>query len=86
MKLSNAFTNAFNNILLVLSRSLQRFPITILCSTAVAVMLIVISELQPIDTSQLETLYRITMIIALGIPLSLCIKVFSVEEGRHKNS
>jgi hypothetical protein len=86
MKLSNAFTNAFNNILLVLSRSLQRFPITILCSTAVAVMLIVISELQPIDTSQLETLYRITMIIALGIPLSLCIKVFSERKDGIKTA
>jgi hypothetical protein len=70
-------TNALKNIMVVLYRSLKRFPITILLSTAVAVMLIVISELQPIhNMSQLETLNRITLTIALGIPLSLCIKAF----------
>ena len=70
-------TNALKNIMVVLYRSLKRFPITILLSTAVAVMLIVISELQPIhNMSQLKTLNRITLTIALGIPLSLCIKAF----------
>jgi hypothetical protein len=66
-------TNAFKNMISVLYKSLKRFPVTILFSTAVAVMLIIINELQPI-TSQLETLTKITMTFVLGIPLSLCIK------------
>ncbi|HHW29528.1 MAG TPA: DUF4153 domain-containing protein [Syntrophomonadaceae bacterium] len=56
---------------------MKRFPITLLFSTAVAVMLITISELQPINNRDLqETLIRITMIFALGIPISLCLKLW----------
>ena len=75
------FMNAFRNILIGLYSSLKRFPMTIIFSTAVAVMLIVISELQPInDANFRDILNRITMIFALGIPISLCIKLFF--EGR----
>lgn len=78
-------TNAFKNIISVLYKSLKRFPVTILFSTAVAVMLIIINELQPI-TSQLETLTKITMTFALGIPLSLCIKLFFERKDSGKLS
>ena len=71
------FMNAVKEIAIGLYRSLKRFPVTILFSAAVAIMLIVISELQPThDTNLRDTLSRITMIFALGIPLSLCIKLF----------
>jgi hypothetical protein len=71
------FKDAVNNILLGLSESLKRFPITIILSTAVAVMLIIISERHNMNnTVHIETLTRLTMIFALGIPLSLCIKLF----------
>ncbi|MGB4504660.1 MAG: DUF4153 domain-containing protein, partial [Syntrophaceticus sp.] len=46
-------------------------------------MLILISELQPTHS---ETLYRITMILALGIPLSLCIKVFLERRDKGKTA
>ncbi|HZJ82868.1 MAG TPA: DUF4153 domain-containing protein, partial [Clostridia bacterium] len=69
-----------------LYKSIKRFPLTILLSVAVASMLIAISELQPINNSILsETLNRITMILALGIPLSLCIKTFW-ESRANKNT
>lgn len=70
-------TSWFKNIIIGLYRSLKRFPVTIMFSTAVAVMLITISELQPIHNRDLmDTLERITMILALGVPISLCIKLF----------
>ena len=73
--------NQLKNIITLFYRSMKRFPITLLFSTAVAVMLITISELQPIDNWDLEeTLFRITMIFALGIPLP-CVSSFFGKEG-----
>lgn len=60
--------------------SLKRFPITILFSASVAVVLIVISETTP----QEDTLGRVAMILGLGIPISLCIKLF-FEKRDEKN-
>jgi len=69
--------NQFKNMIKLFYRSMKRFPITLLFSTAVAVMLITISELQPINNRDLqETLIRVTMIFALGIPISLCLKLW----------
>lgn len=77
--------NVFRNVLLGLYRSLRRFPVTILFSTATAVMLITMRELQPIDDVNFrEMLNRITMILALGIPLSLCIKLFFERKDNGK--
>jgi hypothetical protein len=67
-------TPAVKHIMTVLSTGLKRFPLTILFSTAVAVMLIIINESQLLTDT--ETLSRLTMIFALGIPLSLCLKLF----------
>lgn len=70
-------TNIFNNVLTGLYKSLKRFPVTILFSTAVAVTLIVTSELQPIqDTNLRDMLQKLAMTFALGVPLSLCAKLF----------
>jgi hypothetical protein len=70
-------TQRFSNLVTLLYGSIKRFPITLLFSTAAAVMLITISELQPIDNATLlETLSKTTMILALGIPISLSLKLF----------
>lgn len=60
------------NILSGLYLSIKRFPLTIVFSASVAAVLIVISETNPKE----DALARIAMILALGIPLSLCIKLF----------
>lgn len=62
----------FKNILSVLYGSLKRFPATILLSASVCTVLIIISE----TNRREDTLSRIAMVLALGIPLSLCIKLF----------
>lgn len=52
--------------------SLKRFPLTLLLSSSTFVVLIVISELN----RNKDTLSKIALVLALGIPLSLCIKFF----------
>ncbi len=71
MKLSIKIDNMINNI----KRSFERFPVTILTSTAVVIMLIILSELEfQFTPDGREMFIRITMTVALGIPLSACIK------------
>ncbi|WML33105.1 hypothetical protein [Clostridium sp. OS1-26] len=67
------------NILSGLYLSIKRFPFAILFSASVAAVLIVISE----TNLKEDTLARIAMTLALGIPLSLCIKLF-FEKKRKK--
>lgn len=63
-------------ILISLKNSYRRFPITIAFSTALVIMLIVLVERGPnLSAEAREALERINMVIALGIPLSLCIKL-----------
>jgi len=62
---------SFKNLLSGLYLSLKRFPLTIVLSAAVAAVLITISEITPTE----DTLGKIAMILALGIPLSLSIKL-----------
>jgi hypothetical protein len=66
------FLNSIKNIFSGLYLSIRRFPITIFLSTLTAVILITISETRPAE----DTLAKLAMVIALGIPLSLCIKLF----------
>ena len=67
----------FNGILKGIKNSINRFPQTIGISTTCVILLIYISEITPGTSGDfIETLGRITMVIALGIPLSLCIKLF----------
>ena len=67
------FTGIFKGI----KNSIKRFPLTIGISTACVILLIYISEIT-IDggTDAVEKLRRVNMVLALGIPLSLCIKLF----------
>ncbi|MHC1719506.1 MAG: DUF4153 domain-containing protein [Clostridiaceae bacterium] len=66
------FASYFRNILTGLYESIMRFPATILLSALVAGILIAINETQP----QTNDLGRLAMALALGIPLSLCIKLY----------
>lgn len=78
--------NVLKNITLGLFRSLKRFPVTILLSTSVVVTLIVMSEMRSsLSTKAMENFARVAMVLALGIPLSLCIKVF-FERKENENS
>lgn len=64
--------NGLNDILLRLGASLKRFPEPIALAFATVVVLIFINHNQPRE----ETLARIALVLALGIPLTLCIKMF----------
>lgn len=71
MKLFKTFRNILNAII----KSLKRFPITIALTTSAAVMLIIISELTSnYNHNTIDMLQRITMIIILGVPVSLSLK------------
>lgn len=64
------------NTIECLKMSLKRFPATILTSTVLVIMLIITrAQSSNLSTKVLKILQRINMIIALGIPLSLCIKL-----------
>lgn len=68
MKLLNSLKNIINK----LNFSLKRFPLTILFSISVAALLIMISEINPTN----DTPNKVAMTLALGIPLSLCTKLY----------
>ncbi len=71
MKLTNYIKKALTG----LYSSLRRVPVTIALSAATAAMLIIVNELDPTASrAVIDMLKRIAMAIALGIPLSLCIK------------
>lgn len=54
--------------------STKRFPETILFAVATVITLIFLNHLDYVDSNPREQLTRIAMVLALGIPLSLCIK------------
>ncbi|MGH4051398.1 MAG: DUF4153 domain-containing protein [Clostridium sp.] len=67
----------FKGMLIGIKNSLERFPETIGISTICVILLIYISEITGGASGNLiETLRRVVMVIALGIPLSLSIKLF----------
>ncbi|HEY8803885.1 MAG TPA: DUF4153 domain-containing protein [Clostridium sp.] len=59
------------NILTRLYLSLKRFPLTVILSASTFAVLIAISEINPAN----DTLSKIALVLAIGIPLSLCIKL-----------
>lgn len=60
-----------------IKNSLKRFPQAIGISTSCVILLIYISEVKTqFNGDFIEFLSRVTMILALGIPLSLCIKLY----------
>ncbi|MBZ2174427.1 DUF4153 domain-containing protein [Schnuerera sp. xch1] len=57
-------------------KSFERFPVTIAISSSLVIMLIILSEKGPTLSSNVrEIIERVCMIIALGIPLSVCLKL-----------
>lgn len=64
--------SAMQDILLRLVSSLRRFPEPLALAFAIVMILIYINHDQPNE----DTLAHIAMVLALGIPLSLCIKIF----------
>lgn len=77
------------NMLIGLYRSIRRFPVTIALSASVVTMLIMMSEIRlhtGFAYSKMEILERVTMILALGLPLSLCIQLIFERYGKLKNS
>jgi len=67
----------FKGILKGIKNSVKRFPLTISVSTACVILLIYISEITPRASNDfIETITRVTMVIALGIPISLSTKLF----------
>jgi hypothetical protein len=75
------FFSGIKSILSGLYGSLKRFPLTIIMSISVAVTLITLSETKPAE----DTLAKIAMVLALGIPLSLCIKLY-FEKRNEENT
>lgn len=70
------FIQKIENVLRSIKNSFKRFPVTIGVSTALVIMLIILSEKATQFTQNTRDIFqRINMIIALGIPLSLCIKL-----------
>lgn len=78
--------DSFIGIIRGLKNSLKRFPLTIGLSTICVILMIYMTEVAPNSSESFrETLSRIIMIYALGIPLSLSIKVFFERKETYKN-
>ncbi len=72
----------FNDTLSSLKKSMKRFPLTICVSTTLVIMLIIMNEMRPnLDSNTKDMLGRINMVLGLGIPLSLCIKLIYEKLG-----
>lgn len=63
-----------NLTLLSIKKSIERFPVTVTVSTLLAFLLIYLNE-RSLSGDNLETLKKINLVVGLGIPLSLCIKL-----------
>ncbi|HCQ91025.1 MAG TPA: DUF4153 domain-containing protein, partial [Clostridium sp.] len=71
------FKEFTKNISSGIKNSIKRFPVSILLSLCCAILLIYISELgYDVNPDIRENLMKLVRIFALGIPLSLCIKLF----------
>ncbi|MFL0246208.1 DUF4153 domain-containing protein [Candidatus Clostridium stratigraminis] len=64
--------STLKNIINKLYASTKRFPLSIFFSILIAALLIIIAETKPIS----NTLGRITMTFSLGIPLTLCTRLY----------
>ena len=69
-------TDFIKRLIAGLYASIKRFPVTIILTSAVAIMLIIINHNEMNFSNELiEKLARITMLTALAVPLSLCIRL-----------
>lgn len=66
----------FQLLISKLMTSINRFPETILLAISTVITLIYMNHLDYANVNTREDLTRIAMVLAIGIPLSLCIKVF----------
>lgn len=81
MKISKYIMNA----LISLYKSIKRFPLTLVLSASFVIVMIFISEIRPTTTkSIIENLERVSMIIALGFPISICIKLYFEKKEAYK--
>ena len=77
--------NKLNNIYSSIKKSIRRFPITIAISTTLVIMLIILSEKGAnLSIESRKIFERVNMIIALGIPMSLCIKLIYEQKDNLK--
>ena len=76
------FANIFKSTVMAIRNSLKRFPITILISTSLVVLLITLIEKGSTftDTTR-DILERASLILALGIPLSVCVNLIFERRG-----
>ena len=82
MKITDKFKNIYNSI----KKSFRRFPVTIAVSIALVIISIIINEKRFSLVSSTGNIFeRIRMIIALGIPLSLCIQLIYEQKPNLKN-
>lgn len=83
---SMVLINNFKKMLISLYQSIRRFPLTLILSSAVTILVITIAEYSHQENNALiEMLGRIAMVLALGIPLSLIIK-FIIERFEKINT
>lgn len=74
--------NRFGSIMDTIRNSLKRFPITIAVSTALVIVLITLIENENTFTENTrDILNRLSLILALGIPLSVCINLIFERKG-----
>ena len=63
-----------NSTIVNMRSSVKRFPITVIISTILAISLIYLQESKLLGSSR-DTLEKVNLVLGLGIPLSLCIKL-----------
>lgn len=72
------------NLLWALYRSIRRFPVTLLlCAAATFLMMVMVHQGNSMSADTRDTLTRIIMILALGVPLTLCTALL-LEKFREK--
>ena len=75
MDVNKRIVALFKTLMDKLSSSLKRFPETILLAALVVFILIYVNHMRSdLTNSQMEMLQRLSMVLALGIPVTLCIK------------
>ena len=81
MKLLKSIKNTMINI----GMSIERFPITVILSSILVILLIILNE-QRVDLSieQIKDFSRVNMIVGLGVILSTCIGLLT-ERFFYKN-
>ena len=75
-KLRLKILDIFKTTVQKLAVSLKRFPEAIVLAAAATLIMITMNHLEIMSGHLDETLRRVAMVLALGIPLALCLKIF----------